>query len=126
MKKALFIVLMSLIILSSCTLVENAIDEENGSVVVSNYSEDDDLVITKIYLYEKEDLGYILHFIGEIPNTKSMYLSVKPGEYSVKIEVYNKKESKLDLYDTGYKNFQKLEKKDFLEVEFDGKGIFFN
>lgn len=124
--KKLFIFIFS-IFLTSCTLVQT--EKNYGELIVSNYSEDESLVITNIYLKQKDTQGYILHFIGEIKNGYSQILEVDPDKYSVRIDVEQTKPD-LDIevksYETGYNIYKLIDLNQTVEVIFDGDGIYFS
>lgn len=124
--KKLFIFIFC-IFLTSCTLVQT--EKNYGELIVSNYSEDESLVITNIYLKQKDTQGYILHFIGEIKNGYSQILEVDPDKYSVRIDVEQTKPD-LDIevksYKTGYNIYKLIDLNQTVEVIFDGDGIYFS
>ncbi|MBE6344187.1 MAG: hypothetical protein E7063_00660 [Spirochaetaceae bacterium] len=124
--KKLFIFIFC-IFLTSCTLVQT--EKNYGELIVSNYSEDESLVITNIYLKQKDTQGYILHFIGEIKNGYSQILEVDPDKYSVRIDVEQTKPD-LDIevksYETGYNIYKLIDLNQTVEVIFDGDGIYFS
>ena len=124
--KKLFIFIFC-IFLTSCTLVQT--EKNYGELIVSNYSEDESLVITNIYLKQKDTQGYILHFIGEIKNWYSQILEVDPDKYSVRIDVEQTKPD-LDIevksYETGYNIYKLIDLNQTVEVIFDGDGIYFS
>lgn len=124
--KKLFIFIFC-IFLTSCTLVQT--EKNYGELIVSNYSEDESLVITNIYLKQKDTQGYILHFIGEIKNGYSQILEVDPDKYSVRIDVEQTKpdlDTEVKSYETGYNIYKLIDLNQTVEVIFDGDGIYFS
>ena len=124
--KKLFIFIFC-IFLTSCTLVQT--EKNYGELIVSNYSEDESLVITNIYLKQKDTQGYILHFIGEIKNGYSQILEVDPDNYSVRIDVEQTKpdlDTEVKSYETGYNIYKLIDLNQTVEVIFDGDGIYFS
>ena len=125
MKKLFFFIFC--IFLTSCTLVQT--EKNYGELIVSNYSEDESLVITNIYLKQKDTQGYILHFIGEIKNGYSQILEVDPDKYSVRIDVEQTKpdlDTEVKSYETGYNIYKLIDLNQTVEVIFDGDGIYFS
>ena len=126
MKKMLlpFLVVFSLFF-SSCGFNAN---ENKGSLVIQNNAENENISITAVYVKEKESSGYQLVWSGEIKNNESEFILLEKGDYSVKIATVNSLYdlfSSINYYETGYNIYKTLNAYDFVNVVFDGNGIYF-
>jgi len=125
--KKLFFIFFSVLLLAGCTV--EASDNDKGSLVVSNRCYDNpDAEISAIYVKEKGSTGYVLVYSGAVKSDRSQFVELKPGEYSVKVEVTTNiidGFSTVRYYDTGYNIYRKLKADGFVNVTFDGSGIYF-
>ena len=125
--KKFFILSLFCFLLSSCTF-NTDIEDNNGSLVVRNQCDNSSVEISEVYVMKKGGSGYNLVFSGSIENDKAHFIELESGEYSVKVAVslnlydmfYTVK-----YYDTGYNIFKKIDDGCFLNVVFDGNGIYF-
>lgn len=117
------LVLIASIFLSSCIFI----NDDEATLVVSNYSESESLKITEVYVMEQDSSGYSKIWTGTIAADNSEFISLKPGKYSVLITVINKA-NVLPLqysYETGYNIYRTIETGKSAKVIFDGDGIYF-
>lgn len=118
------VTLLSCFFAFSCKLS----DDSKGSLVVQNESENENIYITSVYAMEKESSGYQLVWTGEIKNESSEFIQLEPGKYSVKIATENRTYSPListEYSTTGYNVYAQLKEDGFVNVVFDGNGIYF-
>ena len=123
MRKFFYIFMISLLFFVSCDF-----QTSKGTLIVSNYSENENLEITNVYVKEKESSGYILVYSGSIPNTQSYFIELVPGNYSVKINVLDKTYGFFEqntLYETGYNIYENTTLNKAISVIFDGNGVYF-
>lgn len=125
MKRFAFLFFIGAVIFSSCTLQSNS---EYGSLVVLNQSELNKVVIESIYVREKNDSGYNLVWTGELQKYSSQFIELKPGAYSCKIRVKDSCSifDRYYFYETGYGIYKHISASDFVNVVFDGNGIYFD
>lgn len=124
MRKFFYIFMISLLFFISCDF-----QSSKGTLIVSNYSENENLEITNVYVKEKEATGYQLVYSGSIQDTQSYFIELNPGTYSVKIQVVDKNYGLFDekfYYETGYNIYENTDSRKAIYVTFDGKGIFFD
>lgn len=103
--------------------------QSQGTLVISNYSENENLTISSVYVKEKEATGYQLVYSGSIQDTQSYFIELNPGAYSVKIQVIDNNYGLFDerfYYETGYNIYENTDSRKAIYVTFDGKGIFFD
>ena len=118
-----FVIVVMLFIVIACNF-----QTENGILVISNYSDKNNLEITGVYVKEKNNSGYSLVYTGTILNNESYFIQLEPGEYSVKIEVTNNHYGLFDgkkYYETGYNLYKMTDSYNAISIIFDGKGIYF-
>lgn len=124
--KKIFVSILALFSLTICGCNFNTVDK--GSLVVRNESENDSVYISAVYAMESEASGYQLVWTGKIENNSSEFIKLEPGKYAVKIEATNSfyeiLESKT-AYETGYNIYKNLDSDGFINVVFDGKGVYF-
>lgn len=106
---------------------DSSMSEGKGSLVVSNYSESENIYITHVYVREQDSSGYQLVWSGELPCQSTEFIMLEPGRYSVGITVSFSVGivEYIKPCDTGYNIYRELEEDGFLNVIFDGKGIYF-
>ena len=121
MKKFLILIFAINLGLISC---KPFMDMNKGSLIVSNYSEEIKQEIIGVYVKEEGASGYNLVYSGAILNSKSHFIELYPGSYSVKIAVKNNGRG-ISYYDTGYNIFAETQSSRSISVIFDGKGIYF-
>lgn len=115
---------LAFLLFTSCS---NMMNNDKGSLVVSNNNESYSAIISSVYVKEESSSGYVLVYSGEIENNNSYFIELEKGKYSVRIGVSRCIEGfKLPetFYTTGYNIYKSLESNG-LYVAFDGKGIFF-
>jgi len=124
--KKIFVSILALFSLIICSCNFNT--DDKGSLVVRNESENNSVYISAVYVMESEASGYQLVWTGKIENNSSEFIKLEPGKYAVKIEAtnsfYDIRESKT-AYETGYNIYKKLDSDGFINVIFDGKGVYF-
>ena len=121
MKKlfCLFFALLT-IALSSCKLIEN----EKGSLVVRNESDDLTIVISEVYVKERGTSGYNKVFTGSIKDGSSHFIQLDPGHYSVKAITTETigLDSTTSEHDTGHNTYKELKENGFITVILDYDG----
>lgn len=123
MRKFFYIFMISLLFFISCDF-----QSSKGTLIVSNYSENENLEITNVYVKEKEATGYQLVYSGSIQDTQSYFIELNPGTYSVKIQVVDKNYGLFDekfYYETGYNIYENTDSRKAISVIFDGNGVYF-
>lgn len=125
MKKISILLTIITILFSSCMLENNS---TFGSLVVLNQSESNNTIIESIYVREKDDSGYNLVWTGKLQNYSSQFIELKPGAYSCKIRVKDSSSifDRYYFYETGYGIYKNISASDFVNVVFDGNGIYFD
>ena len=122
MKKFLVMIFAITLGLISC---KTSLDNK-GCLVVSNYSEKPKLEIVGVYAKEEGSSGYNLVFSGVIENSKSHFIDLYPGSYSIKVAVRNcSLGGCITYYDTGYNIYKQTKSQSLISVIFDGNGIYF-
>ena len=120
--KKLHFLLLSLLL----TLFSSCVFQQDGTICVSNYSSS--LNITNIALKEKEENGYITYFNGNLTPGNSYYITVKPGSYSIQIQVSKDLNEFFEISgytETGYNIYKSVSSNETIKAIFDGEGIFF-
>jgi len=121
--KKIFLFILPLFFLFSCTLNT----ENEGTLVVSNHSENTSQIISEIYVKERESSGYTKLWNGRLKNNSSEFICLKPGNYSVQIKVTEQGVlyDYVSTYTTGYNIYKPIREDSFVNVAFDGNGIYF-
>lgn len=122
---------MSVLILPLIFLISACqVDDSEGKIVVTNYSEEENDVITAVYAKLENEDAYILRWSSSdgAKFLEDAAFYVEEGKYDVR--VYVRKSADLFPYyyetyfETGYKNPVKVEEDEFSFVNYDGKGIY--
>lgn len=122
---------MSVLILPLIFLISACqADDSEGKIVVTNYSEEENDVITAVYAKLENEDAYILRWSSSdgAKFLEDAAFYVEEGKYDVR--VYVRKSSDLFPYyyekyfETGYKNPVKVDEDEFSFVNYDGKGIY--
>lgn len=103
-------------------------DDDKGSLVISNRQDNSNIQISAVYVMQQGTNGYNLVYSGSIPALKSHFIELKPGNYSVKIATSTNLAdifSAVRYYDTGYNIYKPVREGGFVNVAFDGSGIYF-
>lgn len=123
--KPLVLFLFAAFMFSACQM-----DDGEGKIVVTNYSEEENDVITAVYAKLEDEDAYTLRWSSS-DGAKSMEdASFYTDEGSYDVRVYVRKSSELFSYyyetyfETGYKNPVKVEEDEFSFVNYDGNGIY--
>ena len=126
MKKNYFpILILCLFCLSSCNFNTN---DSKGALVIRNNSENANIYISAVYTKEKESSGYQLVWSGKISSNSSEFIKLDEGNYSIKVATVNSLYdlfSSINYYETGYNIYKELKIDEFINVTFDGSGIYF-
>lgn len=126
-KFKLSVLILPLILLISACQVD---DSGEGYIVVTNYSEEENDVITAVYAKLEDEYAYTLRWSNS-DGAKSMEdasFCADEGKYDVR--VYVRKPSDIlpyyyeTYFETGYKNPVKVKEGEFSFVNYDGKGIY--
>lgn len=123
MKKTMFLV--GLFSLFSCSL---DLDHEKGLLCVKNESGSVTKNIESVYIKEKSENGYTLMWTGNLKTNFTQIINLNPGNYSCKISVFDNTNGKGEhvIYETGYNMYYDLKPDCYVDVIFDGEGIYFN
>lgn len=127
MKKICFLIstLSVLFFFTSCQTCQ----ENEGEIVVNNYSESSDL-ITAIYAKPADEDSYTLRWSNSsgISYTQNACFTVEEGDYDLRVYVTKKTEyfpyTAYIKYETGYKNPVSVKENKSSYVTYDGKGIY--
>ena len=125
--KRFYFLILSLFLLCLCSCNFNT-DDNKGSLVVNNESTNENVSISAVYVKEKDSSGYQLVWSGEINSNSSEFIKLDEGNYSVKIATTNSLYdlfSSITYYETGYNIYKELRANEFINVDFDGSGIYF-
>ena len=121
--KKIFLFILPLFFFLSCTLNT----ENEGTLVVSNHSENTSQIISEIYVKERESSGYTKLWNGRLKKNSSEFICLKPGNYSVQVKVTEQGVlyDYVSTYTTGYNIYKPIREDAFVNVAFDGNGIYF-
>ncbi len=125
--KRFYFSILSLFLLCLCSCKFDA-DDSKGSLVVRNSSGDADVYISAVYAKDEDASGWQLVWSGKISSGSSEFIELDEGSYSVRIITENSLFEPFlsaQSYETGYNVYKTLKEDDFLNVEFDGSGIYF-
>lgn len=125
--KKLFLIFSLIFLYISCTLQPDN-TTCTGNLVVKNESKTANKVIVSVLVKEYPSNGYKLVWDGNLPKDFTEIIKLNPGKYSCKIIVKDitKELDNESQFETGYKIYHEISAGDYVDLIFDGNGIYFN